>query len=166
MGLLSSLFGGRSDEAVEDAWYPDTVGVWYPDDLGVCDDNDCATTTTVVGDIQVGDSFSVRLFNDADPEAVVDVTAYAVAYDHSPGEFHAQVQVEWWICGDRTRPGDTEQWSDTRYFDIGSYRDEPTATDHAQVIAEALIDRDGHPQDGLIDYLPEDVLDVIFRWER
>jgi hypothetical protein len=78
----------------------------------------------VGGDIQIGESWQLRFWNDTVPDGVIDVFIYVI--DHAlktfppegPSEFGLQVQSEFTVCRDRTRPGDTEEWSDATYDDL------------------------------------------------
>lgn len=89
----------------------DPVSGWKPDGTGIVSNGDCG------GDIQRGDSYSVRYRNPGLPNAVITSTAYAAEYDSNPGDFFVQVQTEWVICNDPEHPGDTETWSDANYDD-------------------------------------------------
>lgn len=91
---------------------PATTGTWRPDDTGVSDGGDCG------GDIQAGDSYSVRLVRSDLPGSLITITFYPVQYDETPGEFVVQRQVEWMVCDDPTDPGSTEVWSDEARDDV------------------------------------------------
>jgi hypothetical protein len=89
---------------------PETA--WRPDIDGVGSNGDCG------GDIQRGDSYSVRFSRPDVPTARVTITFYAVEYDQCPGEFTVQRQVEWLVGEDPENLGDTEIWERTDYDDI------------------------------------------------
>jgi hypothetical protein len=84
---------------------------WQPDGTGIVSNGDCG------GDMQRGDSYSVRYRNPGLPSAVITRAAYAAEDDGNPGDFFIQVQTEWLICDDPEYPGDTETWSDITYDD-------------------------------------------------
>jgi hypothetical protein len=79
---------------------------WYPDGTGVQPDGD------VGGDRQATDVLSIRYHHTDHPGAVVTVYAYGIG--HRDG-YAVEVQIERLLCGDRSRPGDTEQWSGETY---------------------------------------------------
>jgi hypothetical protein len=95
--------------------------LWHPDGTGVQPGGDA-----VGGDIQRGDSYSVRFIRDDMPGSLLTVTFYAVEYGNCPGEFVVQRQIEWLLCSDPADPGGTEIWSDYEYDDIS-----PTVMDTA-----------------------------------
>jgi hypothetical protein len=90
---------------------------WKPDGKGVTDGGDPG------GDIQASDSYETRFLHVAWPKAMVILYAYAAEDEEKcPGEFWVQVQAEFMLCHDRAQPGDTEIWSDARYYDLpGEY---------------------------------------------
>lgn len=76
------------------------------------------------GDIQCGESWTVRYHNEAIPNAIVSVTVYPVCYawlrepdPSQPPEYGVQSQYEYLVCTDRSDPGGTEEWSDVEYED-------------------------------------------------
>jgi hypothetical protein len=88
------------------------VNGWRPDGTGIVSHGDCG------GDIQVGDSYSVRFRHPRLPNAVITRSAYAANdTDRNPGEYFVQVLTEWLVCTDPERPGDTETWSDASHDD-------------------------------------------------
>lgn len=76
MGLLGKLFGGGGTAAA--------VAGWQPDGTGVVSNGDCG------GDIQRGESYSVRFVHPDLYGSLVTITYYAVEYDECPGEFAVQ----------------------------------------------------------------------------
>lgn len=86
---------------------------WRPDGTGVEPNGDA-----VGGDIQRGESYSVRFIRPDRPRSLVTVSFYATESDNNPGEYGVQRQVEWLVCEDPNLPGDTEVWSDDAYDDI------------------------------------------------
>ena len=117
---------------------------WKPDGTGIVSNGDCG------GDIQRGDSYSVRYRHPGLPNAVITSTAYAAEYDGLPDVFFVQVQTEWVICDDPEHPGDTETWYDARYEDQeDTYGDAGDAEEEArQVAARLLEDADSLGWDG------------------
>jgi hypothetical protein len=87
---------------------PPSVLSWQPDGYGVMPGGDAA------GDIQVGESYSVRFVAPEMPGSLITLWFYAVEYAELPGEFVVQRQVEWLTCTDPADPGGTETWSDER----------------------------------------------------
>jgi hypothetical protein len=87
---------------------------WRSDDTGVQPNGDCG------GDIQHGNSCSVRYVRPDMPRSLITVSFYAVEYDECPGEFVVQRQVEWLVCEDPADPGGTEVWSDYEYDDVSA----------------------------------------------
>lgn len=85
---------------------------WRADGDGVGSSGDCG------GDIQWGDSYSVRYVRPDMPGSLITVTFYAVEYDENPGEFGVQRQVEFMVCEDPADPGGTEIWSEVTYDDV------------------------------------------------
>lgn len=83
-------------------WQPDGTGVQPGGDIG--------------GDIQVGDSYSVRFLNPGLPHALITCTAYP-AGESGPDsvDFYVQVEIESLTCDDPADPGGTETWSDVEY---------------------------------------------------
>lgn len=132
------------------------VTTWYPE--GPAESGgDCG------GDVQASDSFLVTYWNDTLPVAVVDVTTYAAEYaDTKPGVFWVQVQVVWWLCGDRRHPGTTETWSDHRHFDVSEHPTAEAAAEAASALAEALV---AGGSDDVLAELDEEARDLIFRWD-
>jgi hypothetical protein len=87
------------------------AATWQPaGDVG--SNGDCG------GDIQRGDSYSVRLVHPDMPGSLITVAFYAAEYDECPREFVVQRQVEWLVCADPADPGGTEIWSDYDYSDV------------------------------------------------
>lgn len=118
---------------------------WRADGSGVKSNGDCG------GDIQRGDSYSVRYVRPDMPAARITVMFYAIEPDELPGEFLVQRQVEWFITG----PGGDEEWSGEAYDDM------PTpagltvlgAEREAREYAEAALDAGWtHRWDGQPDY--------------
>jgi hypothetical protein len=85
---------------------------WRPDGTGIDSMGDCG------GDIQRGDSYSVRFSRPDMPTARVTVTFYAAEYDECPGEFLVQRQVEFLVGEDPANLSDTELWERTDYDDV------------------------------------------------
>lgn len=86
---------------------------WHPDGTGIgSGGDDCG------GDIQRGDSYSVRFARDDLPGSLLTITFYAVEYDRAPGVFAVQRETEWLVCTDPANPGGTELWSDYHYDDL------------------------------------------------
>jgi hypothetical protein len=93
-------------------------GPWHPDGKGILPGGD-------VGDIQAGDSYSVRFVRDDMPGSLITVKVYAVEphFVGVPGpqgagaEYAWQEQVEFMVCEDPADPGGTETWSDVEYED-------------------------------------------------
>jgi hypothetical protein len=120
-------------------------GNWQPDSRGV------QPGGWVGGDIQRGDSYSVRYVRPDMPGSLITRTAYAVEYDNLPGEFVIQIQTEWLVCTDPSDPGGTEIWSDYAYDDEGCpiYDSAAKAEDAArQAAAELLGDAGSHDWNG------------------
>jgi hypothetical protein len=119
---------------------------WQPDGTGIVSNGDCG------GDIQRGDSYSVRFRHPDLPNAIITCSAYAAEdTDRNPGEFFLQVQTEWLICDDPAQPGDTEIWSDVTYDDEdGRIWDTVGEAEQAarQRAAEELGDADSLEWDG------------------
>lgn len=123
---------------------PDTS--WRPDIDGVGSSGDCG------GDIQRGDSYSVRFTRPDVPTARVTITFYAVKYVVS-GEFAVRREVEWLVGEDPENLGDTEIWECTDYDYIsGEVMDtQEDAEAEARRLAEAAaengddINWDGEP---------------------
>ena len=80
--------------------------MWQADGTGVQPGGD------IGGDIQAGDSYSVRYRRADLPGSMITWTAYPVEYDNCPGEFVVQTQTEWLVCEDPSDPGGTEIWSE------------------------------------------------------
>jgi hypothetical protein len=83
-------------------WQPDGTGVQPAGDIG--------------GDIQAGDSYSVRFVNPGLPHAIITYTAYP-AGESGPdsADFYVQAEIESLICEDPADPGSTETWSEVEY---------------------------------------------------
>jgi hypothetical protein len=96
------LFSKRSKAAAASA--PDAE--WRSDGSGVVSNGDCG------GDIQDGESFSVRYIRPDMPGSLITVTFYPVTYEELPGEWQVERQVEWMVCEDPADPGSTEIWSE------------------------------------------------------
>jgi hypothetical protein len=88
------------------------LATWQPDGTGVVSNGDQG------GDIQRGDSYSVRFTHPDLPGSLITVSFYAAEYDENPFEFVVQRQVEWMVCEDPSDPGGTEIWSDYSYDDV------------------------------------------------
>jgi len=118
-------------------------GIWQPDGSGVRPGGHGG------GDIQRGDSYSVRYVRPDMPGSLITRTAYAV--ENVPGEFTVQIQTEWLICTDPRDPGGTEIWSDVSYDDEGApiYSSAADGERAArQVAAELLGDAGAHDWNG------------------
>lgn len=111
---------------------------WRPDGTGVEPNGDA-----VGGDIQRGESYSVRFVRPDRPRSLVTVSFYATESDDYPGEYGVQRQVEFLVCEDPTEPGGTEVWSDCHSDDVS---DEVIDTE-----AEAESEAAGHAQSALGD---------------
>lgn len=85
---------------------------WEADGTGVVSNGDQG------GDIQRGDSYSVRFTHPDLPGSLITVSFYAVEYEENPFEFVVQRQVEWMVCEDPRDPGSTETWSDYSTGDV------------------------------------------------
>ena len=122
---------------------------WRPDDTGVTDGGD------VGGDIQAGDSWSVRYIRPDMPGSLITETYYPVTWPECPGEYTVERQVEFMVCEDPADPGGTEIWSEATY-DTVSYLVMDTAEEagqEAREFAENALDRGWtHRWDGLPDY--------------
>ena len=122
---------------------------WRPDGTGVDSYGDCG------GDIQRGDSYSVRFVRPDLPGSLITETYYAVEYDECPGEYVVQRQVEFMVCEDPADPGGTEIWSEVTYDDV-SYLVKDTeaeAEQEAREFADAALGHgDTHGWDGQPDY--------------
>jgi hypothetical protein len=122
------------------------VSGWQPDGTGIVSNGDCG------GDIQRGDSYSVRYRHPQLPHAVITRSAYAAEdTDRNPGEFFVQVETEWIVCTDPADPGGTETWSDTSYDDEEDRSwdtAEEAEADARRVAAELLQDAGSHSWDG------------------
>lgn len=104
MGLLGKLLG-TVGAAIDGSWQQDGSGVVDGGDIG--------------GDIQAGNSYSIRYVRQDLPGSLITVTFYPVQYDGSePGEWSIQRQTEWLVCEDPADPGGTEIWSDGDYQDV------------------------------------------------
>lgn len=116
---------------------------WRHDGKGVLSNADCG------GDIQAGESFSVRYVRPG-RRATITVSFYPVEYDELPGEFIVQRQVEWYLGG----PDGDEIWSDVDYDDVSLVMD--TAAEAEQEARDfangALTLGDTHGWDGQPDY--------------
>ena len=66
----------------------------------------------VGGDIQAGESYSLRYHLASDPKRIVTVYTYAVT---CRGGFGVETQTELMVCDDPRDPGSTERWSDYTY---------------------------------------------------
>jgi hypothetical protein len=112
------------------------ISHWYQDGDGVLPGGD------VGGDIQVGESWTVRFYNDSLSKAVIDISVYAVDHAlkqcppiHAP-DYGVQIQAEFTICRDRKWPGDTEEWADVTYDDrLARYPSMGAADEAAREIA-------------------------------
>ena len=130
-----------------DTQIPDSQ--WRADATGVDSNGDCG------GDIQRGDSYSVRYIRPDLPGSLITVAFYAVEYAELPGEFVVQRQVEFMVCDDPADPGGTEVWSEVTYDDvtyvvIGT---EAEAEQEAREFAAEALDRGWtHAWDGQPDW--------------
>jgi hypothetical protein len=84
---------------------------WQADGTGVVSNGICG------GDIQHGDSYSVRYIRPDMPGSMITVSFYAVEYDENPGEFVVQRHLEWLVCEDTADAHNTLVWSDDAYDD-------------------------------------------------
>lgn len=130
----------RAPQLADSDWRPDGTGVDSAGDIG--------------GDIQRGESYSVRFVRPDRPRSLVTVSFYATESDNNPSEYGIERQVEFLVCEDPNEPGGTEVWSDCHYDDI-SYEvidteaeAEAEAARHAQ---SALGDGDDIRWDGYSD---------------
>jgi hypothetical protein len=89
---------------------PETA--WRPDIEGVGSSGDCG------GDIQRGDSYTIRFTRPDVPTARVRVIFYAVEYDECPGEFIVRREVEFLVGEDPENLGVTEIWERTDSDDL------------------------------------------------
>jgi hypothetical protein len=125
-----------------------TYGTWQPDGTGIRPGGDAG------GDIQAGNSFSVRYVRPDLPGSLITRTAYAV--ENVPGEFTIQIQTEWLVCTDPRDPGGTEIWSDYAYDDEGcpiwssvGEAEDAAREGAAKMLGEAeMHDWDGQPDRG------------------
>jgi hypothetical protein len=117
-----------------------TYGIWRPDGRGV------QPGGHVGGDIQTGESYSVRYCRPDMPGSLITRTAYPVEYDECPGEHVVQIQTEWLVCTDPSDPGGTEIWSDYAYDDDSEIYGSAAAAESAarktadQMLGEADIE--------------------------
>jgi hypothetical protein len=121
-------------------WQPDGTGVQPGGDIG--------------GDIQAGDSYSVRFRNPGLPHAIITYTAYP-AGESGPdsGEFYVQAEIESLTCTDPADPGGTETWSEVEYpppgdgwYDSVAEAEEAARKDAASYLDYAYcLDWDGEP---------------------
>ena len=120
----------RNQDDAANEWLPDETGIGFGGHVG--------------GDVQVGESFSVRYSRADRPRARIARTAYAVNLgSESKGQFLVRVQTEWLVCSDPADPGGTELWSDNAYDDEAeSYETEAEAEVAARRVAADLL-RDG-----------------------
>jgi hypothetical protein len=109
------IFGNRAPAS---AWYVDATGV-VPDGVQG-------------GDIQIGDSWGLRLRRDDKPGSIIDITYWAFADPENRGEFGVTRQVEWLVCEDPEDPWGTEIWSDSEQSDVNDL-----VMRRAEAIAEA-----------------------------
>lgn len=119
---------------------PARVTGWQPDGTGVQPNGDCG------GDVQDGESFSVRFTNPALPGRLITVAFYPVIYpEWKSREWGVERLVEWLICTDPTDPGGTEVWSDTAVDLVNEtafyHRREAEAEAEAREFAEAGLSR-------------------------
>jgi hypothetical protein len=120
--------------------------MWQPDGRGVLPGGDCG------GDIQRGESFSVRYVRPDMPGSLITRTAYAV--ENCPGEFTVQILTEWLVCTDPADPGGTEIWSDSErnYEGTPIYNRAWKAEDAASQAALGMLREAGsHDWDGQPD---------------
>lgn len=99
MGLFSRH--GRRGQV---GWQPDGTGVQSTGDIG--------------GDVQRGDSFSVRFTRPDSPGSLLTVAFYAAEGEEQPGEYFIQRATERLVCNDPADPDATEIWSDVEYADV------------------------------------------------
>lgn len=117
---------------------------WRPD-RGVASNGDCG------GDIQRGDSYSVRYIRPDVPAATITVSFYAIEPDELVGEFLVQRQTEFYVRG----PNDEELSEETLYDDVSElYSDTAEqAEQEAREWAEDALGRGWtHRWDGQPDY--------------
>ena len=121
---------------------------WQPDGTGIMSSGGYCG-----GDIQRGDSYSVRFCRPDLPSAMITCTAYAAEDDRNPGEFFIQVQTEWLLCTDPADPGGTETWSDitcddddARIFDTAGEAEQAARQRAVEELAGAeSLEWDGEP---------------------
>lgn len=121
-----------------------------------------STDDEIGGDTQAGECYSRRYTHPDRPGAVIDVHFYVIGPNARGREIQAPHPVwavhcaaEYTVCDDVTRPGDTEQWSDTVYAaapERETYADQDTAETGAHSLAEAfdptVLTWDGQPFTG------------------
>lgn len=101
---------------------------WTEDGIGICPGGD------VGGDVQASESWSRRFAQRTEGDAFIVLTFYSYwAIDNINGDSNDDteprgitVAVEYMVCTDPDRPGETEVTSDTRYWD--HQEDERTLT--------------------------------------
>jgi hypothetical protein len=118
---------------------------WATDATGVQPGGDAG------GDIQAGESYSVRYRRADRPGAMITRTAYPAGVPGRPGVFFVQVETEWLVSSEPLDPGGTETWSECTYDDeSGTYASAADAEKAAARVATGLL-ADGCSQnwDGL-----------------
>jgi hypothetical protein len=161
MGFLKSWFS-RAPKVADDVWYPDGTGVEPGGDAGL--------NGAYGGPFQRGDSFSVRLWNDAYCGAAVDLITYAAEYSDMPGVFYCTLQVEWRLCDDRNQAARTETWGDRCYFDLDQFDHDTDATAAARNLAMGFAwgawwVHGDYADEPMLDSLDEATLNAIFCWD-
>lgn len=123
----------------------DKPGSWDDDGTGVRPGGD------VGGDVQAGESYSVRYRRPDRPYAMITRTAYPAEAAEQQGMFFVQVQTEWLVCSDPLDPGGTEVWSESTTDDEPrTYTSAKEAGLAAREIATSLLsDGASHDWDGL-----------------
>lgn len=125
---------------------------WRPDGPMRHDSGD------VGGDVQAGPSHSLRFVHDTIGGAVVEVYTYAarntgngIGRDGADEEkpFWADCLVQFTVCDDVERPGDTETWADVKYENADPYtystKDEADTAAQNYLARYGDIDWDGQP---------------------
>jgi hypothetical protein len=98
------------------------------------------------GDIQAGESYSVRYRRADRPCAMITRTAYPASAPGRPGLYFVQVETEWLVSTDPLDPSGTESWSEYAYDDEpGIYASVAEAETAALRVATDLL-ADGYSQ--------------------
>ena len=122
-------------------------GAWQAEAAGVVPGGDTG------GDLQAGESFSVRFRRSDRPFAVLTRTA-CPCQDGRRGRFFVQVQTEFLVCAEPFDPGGTEIWSDMSLTDLPrAYRTASQAETAARDVAEEMLrDASLHVWDGRVPW--------------